>query len=196
MGFFDNQKQNGSSTEEPSLKPFQNTVESETIVQPIPERIFIERELSGEKKISPNNYVPTADNNINLLFAFLDKNHEENGYNDALVNPDSSHLQQNLDALKNELSRTIRKVRTFYEDFITEINFHIESRSRSGMIDTVQELTMKKDIAQSHIKKVIEIEADAKEGTGESQGIVISYTRGFKNGLAAISHHTILKRNL
>ena len=55
---------------------------------------------------------------------------------------------------------------------------------------------MKKEIAESHVKKVIEIDDDAKNNRGDSQGIIMSYTRGFKNGLAAISHHSILNRKL
>jgi hypothetical protein len=133
---------------------------------------------------------------INLLFEFLERNHEGKGYDDALINPDNTHLTQNAEALKNELERTIRRVKTFYEDFIKEINFHIASRGRSGMVDTVEELTMKKEIAESHIKKVLEIEEDMRNSQGDSQGIIMSYTRGFKNGLAAISHQSILKRKI
>ena len=159
----------------------------------IPENIFIEKEYK-----EPSNDKPTAgskqENNIELLFDFLDKNHESKGYDDALVNPDIKHLEQNVEALRNQLERTIRRVKTFYEDFIKEINFHIDSRSRSGMVDVVDELKMKKSIAESHIQKVLDIEEESKKHTGDSEGMILSYTRGFMNGLSAISHHSILKR--
>ena len=132
---------------------------------------------------------------INLLFHFLDKNYEAKGYDDALINPDNTHLEQNIAALRNDLERTIRKVKTFYEDFIREVNFHISSRSRSGMVDTVEELQVKKQTAENHIRQVLEIEEEAKNKRGVAEGIVISYTRGFKNGLAAISHHSIMNKN-
>lgn len=148
-----------------------------------------DKDLVGE--ISANTFT-----GINVLFEFLERNHEGKGYDDALINADATHLDQNTEALKNELARTIRRVKTFYEDFIKEIDFHIASRSRSGMIDTVEELTMKKEIAQSHMQKVLEIEDDLRNNKGDSQGIIMSYTRGFKNGLAAISHHSILNRKL
>jgi hypothetical protein len=135
-----------------------------------------------------------SDYNIAVLYAFLDRNHEAKGYDDALLNPDSIHLTQNLDALKNELTRTINKVKTFYEDFIQETEYHIMSRGRSGMIDMVEELEMKKKIALGHIDKVLQIEKSLSEEYGDCKGILISYTRGFKNGLAAISHHHILTR--
>jgi len=155
-----------------------------------------ERKNSDTLKPGENENPDSTAIGINLLFEFLEKNHEGKGYDDALINADTTNLSQNTEALKNELERTIRRVKTFYEDFIKEIDFHIASRSRNGMIDTVDELTMKKQIAESHIIKVLEIENDLRNNKGDSQGIIMSYTRGFKNGLAAISHHSILKRKL
>ena len=38
------------------------------------------------------------------------------------------------------------------------------------------------------------LQEDAKNNIGDSQGMIISYSRGFKNGLTAISTHSILKR--
>jgi hypothetical protein len=160
----------------------------------IPENVFLEKDKpQNNVNDERTNTVPT-ENGINLLFQFLEKNHEGKGYDDALVNPDNTHLEQNIEALKNDLERTIKKLKIFYEDFIREIDFHIGSRSRSGMVDTVEELTVKKETAENHIKQIIEIENEAKNNKGVGQGVIISYTRGFKNGLAAISHHSIMKR--
>ncbi|KLT65281.1 hypothetical protein AB669_13700 [Pedobacter sp. BMA] len=159
----------------------------------IPENIFIEQDTTDIDK-DRSSSTKKIENTIELLFDFLDKNHENKGYEDALMNPDVKHLEQNIEALKNQLERTIRRVKTFYEDFIKEIDFHIDSRGRSGMVDIVDELKMKKGIAESHIIKVREMESEHRNSTGDSQGMIISYTRGFMNGLSAISHHTILKR--
>lgn len=154
----------------------------------ITEEVFSVHDKSAAQPAEP------LQTNINVLFDFLDRNHEQKGYDDALMNPDSTHLEHHLQSLKNELTRTIRRVKTFYEDAIKEIDFHIDSRSRTGMIDTVDELKMKREIAQSHIEKVKEIEKDALDNRGDSQGIMLSYTTGFRNGLAAISHHTFTKK--
>jgi len=161
----------------------------------IPEDLFIEKEKVQSESTSGSNGIASADSGINVLFAFLDKNYEAKGYDDSLVNPDNTHLEQNIEALKNDLERTIRRVKTFYQDFIRTINFHIASRGRSGMVDTVEELTVKKETAENHITQVLEIEEQARNNKGVGQGIIISYTRGFRNGLAAISHHSILRKN-
>jgi len=162
----------------------------------IPEEIFTERTdptiSNAPKEVELQDNVVI--NNLDQLYKSLDRNLESKGYDDALINPDSSHLEQNLEAHKKELMRNIKRVKTFYEDFIREINYHIESRSRSGMIDTVDELKMKKDIAESHIEKVLIIEAETENDLGDSQGVIISYKRGFRNGLSAISHHAIISK--
>jgi hypothetical protein len=184
FNFFNRQQKNGHT----------HTLDIESALPDVPEDTFIEKEQPGKgaQEEKPANQAITG---IHMLYEFLDKNYESKGYNDALINPDVTHLDQNLTALKNDLERAIRKVKTFYEDFIRQINFHITSRSRSGMIDTVEELTVKKEIAESHIKQVLEIEEQAKQNQGVGYGIIISYTRGFKNGLAAISAHSILNKN-
>ena len=161
----------------------------------IPENLFIENAKPVDNTFNERNQTQPVDYGIYFLYQFLEKNYEAKGYGDALVNPDNTHLEQNIESLKNDLERTIRKVKTFYEDSIREINFHISSRGRSGMIDMVEELTMKKETAEIHINQVKEIAEDAKNNRGLGQGIIISYTRGFRNGLAAISHHSILRRN-
>jgi hypothetical protein len=160
-----------------------------------PQGVFFEKDKPLNGASVENHSPSSSEHGINLLFQFLEKNYEKKGYDDALMNPDNTHLEQNIAALKNELERTIRKVKTFYEDFIREINFHISSRTRSGMVDTVEELNAKKETAESHIRQVLEIEQEANESKGVAQGIVLSYTRGFRNGLAAISHHSIMNRN-
>ncbi|WP_304067888.1 hypothetical protein [Pedobacter glucosidilyticus] len=192
MGLFSffNRK-NGAQVNKEAMTP----ETPQTVLPEIPENIFIEKEKPQANYTEETVTSNSVENGITLLFQFLERNHESKGYDDALINPDTTHLQQNIEALKNDLERTIKRIKTFYEDFIREINFHIESRTRSGMIDTVEELTVKKDTAVSHIQQILEIEEDAKNNKGLGQGVIISYTRGFRNGLAAISHHSIMKRN-
>ena len=161
----------------------------------IPEAVFIEK----EKPQTANNnrdVTSTEEQGIQLLFQFIDKNYEHKGYDDALVNPDNTHLEHNLSALKNDLGIITMKIKTFYISFINEINFHISSRTRSGMIDTVDELNVKKETAQAYLQQILDIESDLKEEKGIGHGVLISYTKGFRNGLAAISHHSIMKKKL
>lgn len=176
-----------------SAKPNGNISNGQSTTE-IPEEVFIEKirpEATGQDSMTNSGL---SEKGIYLLYQVLDKNYGAKGYEDALTNPDTSHLTENVEVLKNELQRTIKRVKTFYEDFLKETEFHIISRARSGMTEMVEELTMKKETAENHMKKIAEIETETQQNQGDCRGIILSYTRGFKNGLAAISHHSILKR--
>lgn len=134
-----------------------------------------------------NSSLPPQDN-IHALFALLSKDYQEQGYNDALVNPDASYMQQNMDAIKGDLRLMVRRVSLYYQDAVQEINFLIETRSRMGMADVVDELRMKLDRARNHQAQVAELEKALAEGMGDVQRVMISYKRGFTNGLAAIAY--------
>ncbi|MGZ3813589.1 MAG: hypothetical protein ACXVJN_17700 [Mucilaginibacter sp.] len=178
------------STQRPPVSSSFPDIDEQVFIEPVNKATSSSNRFTNSEPPSP----AVTDHNIDLLYAFLDRNYEGKGYDDALLNPDSSHLSQNLDVIKNDLIRTINKVKIFYEDFIQETDYHIVSRSRSGMVDTVEELEMKKKIALRHMDRIKEIEKNTIQNEGDCQGILMSYTRGFKNGLAAISHHHILTR--
>jgi hypothetical protein len=104
------------------------------------------------------------------------------------VYPDSSYRNEKIREIQGDLDIVIRKSKTFYEDAIKELDFLISSRNRLGMVDVVDELKMRKEKAEDHYKKVIELQKEAME-QGESHRLIISYKRGFQNGMAAIAIH-------
>lgn len=184
MGILDFWKnKNNPSTE-------QNTV-NQTVPE-IKEEVFTEKDLPKTITMEPN-ISNTPQNDIYVLYQFLERNLEQQGYEDALLNPDSSHMNQNIESIKIQLEITISKVKTYYANYIRTIDFHIESRKRNGMVDTVDELISQKENAEEEIKTILKVESDSKSNTGLSQNLIMSYTKGFRNGLASISYNTVLK---
>jgi hypothetical protein len=84
----------------------------------------------------------------------------------------------------------------YYDSFLKELDFHISSRSRAGLIDLVEELKIRKEIVTGHLEKIKTIKADALNGNGSTQRIALSYQRGFMRGLSAISQSKMFKRTL
>lgn len=162
----------------------------------IPEEVFIEKEPpKNNKPMSPQEAPKTA-NDINVLYDYLEQNFEKQGYEDALMNPDMHNMNENLENIKVSLFIVISKVKTYYTNHIKTIEFHIESRKRNGMIDTVEELVSLKDNASQELTTVLDIEADTHKNQGLSQNLFMSYKKGFRNGLAAISFDTVLRRKI
>lgn len=164
-----------------------NGVESQTPPPDIPEPFFIEKATPNNESNETKNE-GVKDDNIHMLFNFLSKDYQQLGYDDALVHPDTSYKNEKVREIQGDLDIVIRKAKTFYEDAIRELDFLIHSRNRMGMVDVVDELKMRKDKASDHYKKVLDLQQEAIE-QGESHRLIISYNRGFHNGMAAIAIH-------
>ncbi|OJW32164.1 MAG: hypothetical protein BGO54_17285 [Sphingobacteriales bacterium 46-32] len=169
-----------------------NEMKVETPQPDIPEEVFIEKnEPNNTAEVLDEEY--NAQNNIYMVYNFLSKDYQQSGYEDALAHPDTSYRNEKIKEIQGELGIIVDKAKTFYEDAIRELDFLIESRNRIGMVDVVDELKMRKEKADDHYRKIIEIQKQAID-LGESHRLVISYKRGFQNGMAAIAIHESNKR--
>lgn len=160
----------------------------------IPENIFVE----FEKTSKPTHMEPTDEkddvNDLKALYKFLELSHEKKGYEDALMNPDTSSMEEQVVLLQNGLTLMLSKVKTHYSTYLRNIDFHLETRKRNGMIETVDELETHKQNVKEEVSIVQGIEEDTLKGTGLSQNMILSYRRGFRNGFAAITFNNILSR--
>lgn len=137
-----------------------------------------------------------AASGIESVYTFLQADYESRGYNDALTNPDDSYKTDNLRLLGQDLSIQIQRANTYYESILRELDFHISSRSRAGLVDLVEELKMRRELVLSYLEKIGMIGTDAENRNGLTERIVLSYQRGFSRGLAAITQARILNQQL
>jgi hypothetical protein len=162
----------------------------------IPEKIFIESEKPKSKTTMEPSDEKLELNNLQTLYRYLEQNLEPKGYEHALMNPDSSLMEEHVQFINNDLNLMISKVKTYYGGYLRTIDFHIETRKRNGMIETVEELVTHKEAILDEIKIVNEIEEDANNARGVSQNLVLGYKKGFRNGMAAITYGTVFgKKN-
>jgi hypothetical protein len=133
-----------------------------------------------------------GDKGLDTVYKFFLNDYESKGYNDALTNPDESYKSDNIKLLNHELFILIERTSTYYEDLAKEMEFHISTRSRAGLIDLVEELKIRMQIINDHRDKLSEIRKEALTGTGAIQRIGLSYQRGFMRGLSSISQAKVL----
>jgi hypothetical protein len=131
---------------------------------------------------------------IETIYKFLQSDFESKGYSDALTNPDDSYKADNLLLIKYDLQIIIHQVNTYHEDLLRELDFHILSRSRAGLIDLVEELKNRKEMVKEHVNKVMDIKNDLDNEFGMAQRILLSYQRGFMKGLSAITQSNVLNK--
>lgn len=100
---------------------------------------------------------------IDLIYGFLKEDYESRGYDDALSNPDISYREMNKTIIKNNLIIKFKQVRLKYTDVLREIDFHIDSRTRAGLVDLVRELETKRETYQQHMKELNQMEQDFQD---------------------------------
>jgi hypothetical protein len=168
MGLFDflNFKKNGNSVNKPT------------------EDQFID---NSEPQESVNNGVDVIQHTLQYIYDYATVDFEQRGYQDALINPDSSYKKENISLLIEDLNIKIRQAKNHYTTLLKELDFHINSRKEAGLIDIVNELETKKSITNQHYDEVIKIENETSEEKGLVARLKLSYNRGFNRGLASIS---------
>jgi hypothetical protein len=133
---------------------------------------------------------------IEAIYSFLQGDYESKGYDDALTNPDDSYKSDNIKLIKLDLQILIQKVNTYYEDLAIELDLHIATRSRAGLVDLVQELESRKQMVVEHQAKVGQMQAEIENENGMSRRIILSYQRGFMRGLSALTQSKVLNKKI
>lgn len=185
MGLFDFFRKNQSQSVTPVTIQEHPEISKELFIE--------ERDPHEQPSIIQSNGVA---NGIDAIYAFLQADYESKGYNDALTNPDDSYKTDNIKLIKLDLQILTQKVNTYYEDMIRELDFHISSRGRAGLIDLVEELKTRKEMVLEHMSKVTEVKKEMESDTGMTQRILLSYQRGFMRGLSALTQSNVLTKKL
>lgn len=124
---------------------------------------------------------------IDLIYDYLNRDFETLAYNDALSSPDIAYKEKAKTIIRCRLQVLIDQVKVKYQDDLREIDFHIDSRSKAGLVDVVYKLRTNKDKLTDHHNKLLEIERGLKDESSYIMGMMLAYEKGFMRGLAALS---------
>jgi len=178
--------------------------------QKLPKPIEIQNELLPQNEIPleifsgdkvPKKYTGYFPSNgeakgIESIYNFIQADFESKGYNDALTSPEDSNKKDNMRLIQLDLEILVQKIDTYYKDSIREIDLHVNSRTRAGLIELVEELKTRKEMVLEHMIKVDEIKKEMQTSTGMTQRIILSYERGFMRGLSALTQSRIINKKM
>lgn len=131
---------------------------------------------------------------IHRIYAYLQQDFETKGYQDALVSPDEGYKNDNIRLIKYDLEILIHQVKTYHDSLMKDLEFHIHSRERAGLIDLVDELRIKQTDLQDHIEKVRGFDQELKQDVGLYERAILAYKRGFMKGMASITQAYLLNK--
>jgi hypothetical protein len=165
----------------------------------IPRDIFVE-DLIEEPLTNPINntqmeYSTNAEgsmlngklNHRKLLDDFLakDAEFELKGYNDALVEQDSSNMKAYTDILKLQLRRVSENVIFSYSDDIREDTVKKRIADTNGMRDDAELIEVRMNNSQEQINRINQMLTDVDQSKGIGHILILAYEQGFKRGIAS-----------
>ena len=189
MGLFDFIKSKKDSTGQ--------TADSEAIQEVSQEDTkIVDRKLFVKDLNASNAQGANSETSWERIFNRIRRNYELEGYNDALSTADNKYRDDNIQILKLDLAADIQEAEIDIKEYLKEVEFHISSRTKAGLLDLVEELESKKAICQERLKTMEEIKMDITNETGTAIRIILAYKRGFNKGLAALSMANVINRNI
>lgn len=157
---------------------------------------IIDRNLFVKDEKSANTPGIQSDTSWKRIFDRIRRNYELEGYNDALSTADNKYRDDNIQILKLDLEADIQEAEIDIKEYLKEVDFHINSRTKADLLDLVEELESKRAICQERLKIMEDIKLDITNETGTAIRIILAYKRGFNKGLAALTMADIINRKI
>ena len=122
---------------------------------------------------------------IDVLYAFINKDYEQEGYQDALVNTDAEYCTAKESIILNKLQQLFRRVLLRYSGEIREIEVQAANAKSLFALTSASILEARKATCEEHIAEINSMMEKVNAKDPEMMTMVESYRRGFTKGCAA-----------
>lgn len=122
---------------------------------------------------------------IDVIFNFIHKNFEEDGYQDALVSQDISYRDAKITIIRNDLEMLFKRITLRYKRSIREVNARIENSRKAFALGATADLEACLETYEEHLAEITEMENQLANGDPKMTTMIESYKRGFLKGVSA-----------
>lgn len=124
---------------------------------------------------------------IDIVYGYLRKNYEEQGFNDAMIKSDLAFRDMNMAIIRNRILIVFREINLRYDVMKHDLETKMTACSSAGLLSTVSELDNSMTIIDTHKEELRTLEMDFRNATNEASIPLQSYECGFLRGIATIS---------
>lgn len=166
----------------------------------MPERVFesndVENRTSSSESSTKNTLTVSYATGwpIDVIYAYLHKNYEEKGFNDAMIKSDLALRDINMNIIRNKILMVFREVNLNYDVMRKDIETRMETCSAAGLLTTLSDLENQASIISAHKAELEKLEQDFRSNANEASVPLQSYDCGFLRGIATIALTTPQKR--
>ena len=122
---------------------------------------------------------------IDVIFSFIHKNREEEGYQDALINSDLSYMKAKEEIIRNELKMLFKRISIRYKDNILVLDVQKAKAEAAFISSSVAILQARREIYVEHLAEIEEMEKMLDADDPKMTTMIETYRRGFNKGIAA-----------
>lgn len=124
---------------------------------------------------------------IDDAYAYIQKDFEKIGFDDAVGGADSSSCEWGKVLIKSGLIIEIENARRKYNDKLVLIERYLKEAELNGLLNTMSELEAKKKIYYMHLTALDVMENTPEEGNNNLINMYESYKRGFFRGFREVA---------
>lgn len=124
---------------------------------------------------------------IDAIYAFISRDYESQGFDDAMVTGDMSYRKTKEALLRNSLKQLFGQVKLRYQDDIARLQVQIKTAEEQMLNNAVLSLKTQIESFGKHLKEIEQMERDLQNNDPKMTIMIDSYTRGFIKGISAQS---------
>lgn len=130
---------------------------------------------------------------IDVIFNFIHKNFEEEGFQDALVNSDVSYCDAKEKIIRNDLEMLFKRIILRYKKDIRELDVKIDNAQKLLALGAASRLQAERQTYEEHLFEINEMQMLLENNDPKMLTMIDSYRRGFVKGINAESINFINK---
>ena len=128
---------------------------------------------------------------IDVIFNFIHKNFEEEGFQDALVNSDISYRDAKEKIIRNDMEMLFKRIILCYKKNIREVDVKIGNARQALALGSVSNLEALRDTYEEHLQEITEMQEQLDANNPKMTTMIESYRRGFLKGITALTQNFI-----
>ena len=122
---------------------------------------------------------------IDVIFNFIHKNFEEEGFQDALVNCDITYRDAKEKIIRNDLEMLFKRIVLKYKSDIRMVNVKIANAQKALALSAAADMEALRETYEEHLNEIQEMQQQLEANDPKMTTMIESYRRGFLKGIAA-----------
>lgn len=122
---------------------------------------------------------------IDVIFHYIHKNYEEEGFQDAIVNSDIAYRDSKEKIIRNDLEMLFNRIALRYKNDIREIEFKIDNARKAYALAAAAQLDSRRETYVEHLAEIEKMKDMLNADDPKMTNMIESYRRGFLKGITA-----------